>query len=266
MLKVPRVLQVRLVLGILLLSGASLARAASTEKLDVPVRGKVITLTIYHPKTAARGTIIMGSGDVGWVGLAVSMAEELSAQGFIVIGVNARQYLSTFTSGRDHLQAKDVPRDYKLFADRLKEKQLLVRPVVLSGVSEGAALAVLAASDPTNHAWIDGVITLGLPATAELAWRWTDLWASMVKKDADEPSFTVADVVPAVSPLPLYMIQSKKDEYVTPAEYEKFRAIAREPKQLVLIEASNHRFTDRRPELSRAFAAGLEWIAKIGQR
>jgi alpha-beta hydrolase superfamily lysophospholipase len=250
----------------ILLFLASPAGAASTEKLDVPVRGKIVTLTIYKPKAAPRGTIFMGSGDVGWVGLAVSMAEELSAQGFIVIGVNARQYLSAFTSGRDHLQPKDVPADYRLFADRLKEKQLLVRPVVLSGVSEGAALAVLAASDAKNHAWIDGVITLGLPATAELAWRWTDLWASMMKKNADEPSFTVADVLPAVSPIPVCMIQSKKDEYVTPAEYERFRAIAREPKQLVLIDASNHRFTDRRPELSKALAAGLEWIARVGKR
>jgi hypothetical protein len=125
---------------------------------------------------------------------------------------------------------------------------------------------VLAASDPKNHGWIDGVMTLGLPATAELAWRWTDLWASLAKKDADEPSFTVADFLPAVSPVPLCMIQSKRDEYVTPAEYERFRTIAREPKQLVLIDASNHRFTDRRPELSRAFAAGLEWIARAGKR
>ena len=208
----------------------------------------------------------MGSGDVGWVGLAVSMAGELSAKGYIVIGVNARQYLAAFTSGRNHAQTRDVPGDYRIFADRLKEKQLLVRPVIVSGVSEGAALAVLAASEPGNHTWIDGVVTMGLPATAELAWRWSDLWAAAMKRDADEPFFTVADVLPGVTPVPLYMIQSRKDEYVTPSDYEKFRTVAREPKQLVLIDASNHRFTDRRAELSQAFAAGLEWIAKAGTR
>jgi alpha-beta hydrolase superfamily lysophospholipase len=249
-----------------LLIQVSTASAASSEKLDVPVRGRTITLTIYKPKTAPRGTILMGSGDVGWVGLAVSMAEELSAQGYLVVGVNARQYLSAFTSGKSHLQPTDVPADYRVFAERLKERHLLVRPVIVSGVSEGAALAVLAASDPKNHAWIDGAITMGLPATAELAWKWTDLWAAAMKKDADEPSFTVAGFLPLVSPVPLYMIQSKKDEYVTPADYEKFRAIAKEPKQLVLIDASNHRFTDRRAELSRAFAAGLEWIARVEKR
>src|SRR5438128_704547 len=109
----------------MVLSVAASARAASTDRLDVSVRGKTVTLTIYRPKASPRGTILMGSGDVGWVGLAVSMAEELAAQGFIVVGINARQYLAGFTSGRDHLQARDVPGDYKLFADRLREKQLL---------------------------------------------------------------------------------------------------------------------------------------------
>lgn len=249
-----------------LLTGVSAAGAASTDRLDVTVRGRTITLSIYKPKAAARGTIIMGSGDVGWVGLAVSMADELSAQGYLVVGVNVRQYLAAFTSGKDHVQTKDVPADYRIIADRLRAAQLLVRPVILSGVSEGAALAVLAASDPANHAWIDGVVTMGLPATAELAWHWSDLWAAAMKRDADEPSFTVADVLPAVAPLPLCMIQSKKDEYVTPADYEKFRAIAKEPKQLVLIDASNHRFTDRRAELGQAFTAGLAWIARAGKR
>ena len=249
-----------------LLIGVSTAGAASTDRLDVTVRGRTLTLAVYKPKAAPRGTILMGSGDVGWVGLAVSMADELSAQGYLVIGVNVRQYLAAFTSGKDHVQARDVPGDYRVLADRLKERQLLVHPVIVSGVSEGAALAVLAASDQGNHTWIDGVVTMGLPATAELAWRWPDLWAAAMKRDADEPSFTVTDVLPAVSPVPLYMIQSKKDEYVPPADYEKFRAVAKEPKQLVLIDASNHRFTDRRAELSNAFSAGLEWMARVRKR
>jgi len=245
--------------------GCGTAAAASTERLDLVVRGQTISLTIYKPKSPPRGTIVMASGDVGWVGLAASMADDLSAQGFLVVGLNARQYLAAFTSRKGHLQPKDVPSDYLFLADRLTEKQLLVRPVILSGVSEGAALAVLAASEPKNHAWIAGVITMGLPATAELAWRWTDLWASAMRKDADEPSFAVADVLPGVAPLPLCMIQSKTDEYVTPSDYERFRTIAKEPKQLVLIDAANHRFTDRRPELNRAFADGLAWIATGGR-
>jgi hypothetical protein len=58
------------------------------------------------------------------------------------------------------------------------------------------------------------------------------------------------------------MIQSSKDEYVPKAEYERLEAAARDPKKLVLIDASNHRFTDRRPELRSAYRAGLAWISQ----
>ena len=250
----------RLLCVVAAISWPSGARAA--EKLDVPVRGKTLTLTIYTPRTDSRGTIVMGSGDVGWVGLAASMAEELCAHGYTVVGLNVRQYLSAFTSGSNHLQATDVPGDYRFLIATLKQTRRLDSPIIVSGVSEGAALAVLAGSDPINHRWINGVITMGLPPTAELAWRWTDVGSWISKHDADEPSFAAKDVIATVSPVPLCMIQSTKDEYVPQIEWERLLATAREPKRQILIDAGNHRFTDKRPELSAAYAAGLTWIAQ----
>ena len=143
----------------------------------------------------------------------------------------------------------------------LRGHQLLTQPVIVSGVSEGAALAVLAASAPANHAWVAGVITMGLPASAEIAWRWSDFTSWITKKDAPEPSFAPRDYIGAISPLPLAMIQSRKDEYVTEADYRDLEAAARAPKKLTLIDAGNHRFTDRIPELRREYMAALAWIA-----
>jgi Lysophospholipase len=234
--------------------------ATAGEKLDFVVRGRTLTLTIYRPAASPKGTIVMGSGDVGWVGLAVSLAEQLLDAGYLVVGLNVRQYLSLFTQGKQHLGVEDVRADFRELIDLLTRRQLRYRPLVVSGVSEGAALAVLAAADPKNHASIDGVITMGLPPTAELAWRWTDVAAWITKSDANEPSFAPLGFVGAVSPLPFVMIQSKKDEYVSEADYRRLFAAAREPRQLVLIDASNHRFTDRRAELWTAYRDALGWI------
>ena len=88
----------------------------------------------------------------------------------------------------------------------------------------------------------------------------------ITKHDADEPSFAPRDVIGAVSPIPLCMIQSTRDEDVSQAEWERFLAEAREPKKQLLIDASNHRFTDKRPELDAAYRAGLAWIAVAGSR
>ena len=106
------------------------AVVCAADKVDVDVRGKMLTLAIGHPAGQSRGTIIMGSGDVGWVGLAVSMADTLSAQGYTVVGINVRQYLSTFTSGKSHLLVSDIPGDYRLIRDELKQRRLLTHPVL----------------------------------------------------------------------------------------------------------------------------------------
>ncbi len=254
----------RLILfGLVLAAFAAPAFAAAQQRLDFPLRGQTLTLTVYQPAGTPKGTVIMGGGDVGWVGLGVTMAEYLSGEGYIVVGVNVRQYLSAFTSGKKHLQVADPPADYAAMADLLRRQNLLKPPVILSGVSEGAALAVLAASSPKNHEWVRGVITMGIPATAELAWRWTDFTAWITKSDAREPSFAPNDFIASVAPTPLYMLQSRKDEYVPESDYLMLEKTAREPKKLVLIDASNHRFTDRRKELFAAYLAGLAWIQTV---
>jgi hypothetical protein len=237
------------------------AASAAEEHYDLKLRGKTITLEVYRSAQAtALGTIFMGSGDVGWVGLAVDMAVYLSARGYTVIGVNARQYLGAFTSGKTTLTTSEPPGDYLAMFDFLVSKKLISPPVYVSGVSEGAALAVLAGAGAKNREWVKGVMTMGLPPTAELGWRWSDFTSWITKKDSDEPMFMPKEFVPAISPVPLCMIQSTKDEYVTEADYRLFERVAREPKKLVLINASNHRFTDRRNELQQEVLGCLAWM------
>jgi dienelactone hydrolase len=194
------------------------------------------------------------------------MAQELQSRGYVVIGVNVREYLSTFTTKSSHLTPADVQHDFTELARYMRPRGLLPAPVVLSGVSEGAAIAVLAAAAPENRDWVSGVITMGLPATAEIAWRWSDFTSWLTKKDADEPSFAPGDYIASLAPKPLVMIQSSRDEYVTEADYRAFEKLAKAPSRLVLIDASNHRFTDRMPQLKRAYVDALEWIRAASPR
>lgn len=244
--------------AILLLATA----AHATEKIPITIRGKALTLEFYRPPAGVtpKGTVLMGSGDVGWVGLGVDLSEFLSAQGYAVVGINVRQYLSAFTLGTAHVSTDEVPRDYAAIVQVMRDRHALWDPVVVAGVSEGAALAVLAGADRANHDWVKGVLTMGLPPSAELAWRWTDITSWITKRDADEPSFEPRFFIAAVSPVPLWMIQSTKDEYVKEADYRLFERLAGPPRRLVLIDASNHRFTDRLPLLRQQVMAGLAWI------
>ena len=241
----------------------SMASAGSAQPVSVTVRGQKLTLAVYAPRTdtPVKGTVFMASGDVGWVGLSVTLAEFLSDQGYLVAGINTRQYLAAFTSGSAHLQVDQIAGDFGAFADALRKRAPLPRPVVVSGVSEGAALAVGAAATAGAQRWVSGVITMGLPAVAELAWRWKDAVSWITKSDMNEPSFSPHEIIAKVSPLPLWMIQSTTDEYVPESDYRRFERVAAPPKRLVLIDAKNHRFTDKLPELKTQYLAGLAWIA-----
>ena len=108
------------------------APAVAADKVDVSVRGKTLTVTLYTPNVPPRDTVVMGSGDVGWVGLASSMAEELCTEGYTVVGINVRQYLSAFTSGQSHLETTNVPADYRVLIDTLKHSRSLAAPIIMS--------------------------------------------------------------------------------------------------------------------------------------
>ncbi len=242
-----------------------LPAGSAAETLTVTVRSKALTLSVYRPGSGKpKGTVLMGSGDVGWVGLAANMSEFLASQGYNVIGINARQYLGSFTSGKSTVTPKEVPGDYAAIASFLRERGLLVAPVIVSGVSEGAALAVLAGSSDKNHEWISGVLTMGLPPTAELGWRWSDFTSWVTKRDPAEPMFEPKQFLPQISPLPLCLIHSTRDEYVTAADIRTFDSVARSPKKLVLIDASNHRFTDRLDELKQQIMDCMGWMKAQG--
>ena len=95
------------------------AFARGPERLPFAVRSKNLTLTVYRPSTSARGTIIIGSGDAGWVGLAVHLSEFLVQQGYVVVGFNVREYLSSFTEGSQHVNIGDARTDYRAMSELL---------------------------------------------------------------------------------------------------------------------------------------------------
>ena len=92
---------------------------------------------------------------------------------------------------------------------------------ILIGVSEGAGLSVLAATDPQTKRSIAGVIGLGLPDLNELGWRWKDSLIYVTHGVPKEPTFSTAAIVGRVSPTPLGAIHSTQDEFVALSAVQK---------------------------------------------
>jgi fermentation-respiration switch protein FrsA (DUF1100 family) len=228
----------------------------SQDRETVAIRGHQQSLYIYG---SPRGEpVIVSSGDGGWIHLGPHVAEVLAARGFFVIGFDVKIYLSTFTSERTTLRPEQEPADYRVLVD--VARNATGRKPILIGVSEGAGLSLLAATDTATKADIAGVIGLGLPDLNELGWRWRDSLIYLTHRAPSEPSFSAAAVVDRVAPLPLAAIHSTHDEFVPVAEVERVLEAAKEPKRLWIVNASNHRFSDNLDDFDRQLLEAIAWV------
>jgi len=228
----------------------------SQTRQTVAIRAHQQTLYVYG---SPRGEpVIVSSGDGGWMHLGPHVAEVLAAQGFFVVGFDVKVYLSGFTSSQSTLRAGEEPADYRVLTD-FAMKATGKKPMLI-GVSEGAGLSVLAATDPGTKAGITGVVGLGLPDLNELGWRWKDMMIYLTHRTPDEPTFSAAAIVDRVAPLPLAVIHSSHDEFVPVSEIERVFRAAHEPKQLWIVNASDHRFSDNLDELNRRLLEAIAWV------
>ena len=124
-------------------------RGAHAQARDAfVIRGHAQSLRLYG--TRGGPPVIVSSGDGGWMHLGPHVAEVLAAKGFFVVGFDVKAYLESFTSGSVTLRPEDEPGDYKVLAD-FAARGATQKPILI-GVSEGAGLSVLAATDPQTQA------------------------------------------------------------------------------------------------------------------
>jgi alpha-beta hydrolase superfamily lysophospholipase len=236
------------------------ARASAESRETVAIRGHSQLLHVYGERGGT--PFIVSSGDGGWIHLGPHVAEVLAANGCFVVGFDVKAYLESFT-GAGTLRPEDVPGDYKVLAE-FAAKGGRAKPMLI-GVSEGAGLSVLAAADAQVKSAIGGVIGLGLPDRNELGWRWKDSIIYLTHEAPHEPWFSAAAVVQRLAPVPLAAIHSTHDEFVPIAELHQVFDRASSPKRLWIIDAANHRFSDKLAEFDYELLDAINWIAAQGR-
>jgi fermentation-respiration switch protein FrsA (DUF1100 family) len=246
-----------LALALSLAMAAAVTTDAAAQRPDtITIRGHALPLHLYGD--SSNDPVVVTSGDGGWIHLAPHVAEFLSARGFYVVGFDARAYLASFTSAKSTLTPGDEPADYRALIDYAK-RTAAARPVLI-GVSEGAGLSLLAATDPATKTAIAGVIGLGLPDLNELGWRWKDSIIYLTHGMPNEPTFSAAAVAAGVAPAPLAAIHSTSDEYVPLSEVQTVMDRARQPKRLWIVKASNHAFSGNVQEFETRLLEAIAWV------
>ena len=232
-----------------------------TENRDVAVRDRKFTVHFYRPR--AEGAVIpaiYACGDGGWRGLAPRTAEQLAHMGFAVAGIDSKVFLREFSSLKSPLTIEKLASDYADIARALRP-YATVDPgtrVFVYGWSLGAGFAIAVGSDRTTRGNWAGIISIGLPKQNQLI---SGVGGNHANLNIETVvGFRSADIMAAISPLPLVMIQSTSDTASPPKVGQALYATARDPKQYVLIKASNHRFSGAREEFYSALTNAVPWM------
>jgi fermentation-respiration switch protein FrsA (DUF1100 family) len=239
-----------------LLASTWFATPAAQSIETISLRGHTQSLHVYGRR--GNPPVIVSSGDGGWIHLGPHVAETLAKSGFFVVGVDVKSYLESFTSGSSTLRPDEEPRDYAALAAYASQGST-VKPILI-GVSEGAGLSVLAATDPATKALIGGVIGLGLPNLNELGWRWRDSLIYVTHGVPKEPTFSTEAIIDRMAPSPLAAIHSTHDEFVPVADVKRMIDKARDPKRLWIVAAADHRFSDNLPEFDKRLLEAIAWV------
>ena len=235
-------------------SGTLGGQAERTE--SVTIRGKQQSLHTFG--TRGKQAIVLSSSDGGWVRVAPLVAGILAKRGFFVVGLDSKAYLESFTGTNSTLKEADIPGDFLSLADFASTG---TQPApILIGVSEGAGLSVLAATRDDVKKKVQGVIVIGLPDLTELAWRWRDAIIYVTHGVPNEPTFSTAAVIDRVSPVPLAVLHSSSDPYVPVDTIKGILARAKEPKQLWIINSTEHGFGDNEAEFQAKLLEAIAWV------
>lgn len=241
-------------------AGTASPPGATTDTLNI--RGRPQTLHLYGRRGG--DPVVVSSSDGGWVRLGPHVAELLASRGDFVVGLDSKAYLESFTSGRAGVRPEEEPGDFAALVEYARRGSQ-ARPMLV-GVSEGAGLSVLAATDSLVKQNIAGVIGIGLPDVTELAWRLRDSIIYVTHGVPDEPTFSTAAIVDRVAPVPLVVIHASHDEFVPLQEVQRILEHARDPKQLRVVEASNHRFVDALPSFDAQMIDAVAWARQHASR
>jgi len=229
-------------------------------KAEMSIRGHRQSIHFYPAVgTRPHKKILFAPGDRGMRGFAVTIAEELARAGYDVYGLDTRQYLKSF-SGGSGLSIPEIVSDFYQIAHWIQQGEQV--PVLLVGWSEGAGLGLAATANTENQKIFAGLVAIGTPEYNILAWHWTDVGAAITKTVPSEPTFKSADYISRVSPLPLFLVASTSNEYISPEGTRALFSAAGEPKQLAMINARDHKYGGNAEGFFHVLREGLKWIER----
>ncbi|HQZ39773.1 MAG TPA: AcvB/VirJ family lysyl-phosphatidylglycerol hydrolase [Vicinamibacterales bacterium] len=247
-------------LGLTVLAAPAHATGSSRQ---VELFSQSLALHVAAPSgQPLKAVVVVTSTGDGWRGLARTVAEHLTSDGYAVLGLDARTYLLEATRLSGGLAPAAVPEDYLAILRSAHEWFPGAQRFFLIGISEGAGLSLVAAADPRVSAQLTGVVGVETPTGVSLRtpyWNWTS-W--ITHKDADQMTVDSVDYLAAVAPTPVSFIHATDDPAAPLDAVQAVFANGGEPRRLDQIASERPAFDDAPRAFFSALRGCLEWSTR----
>lgn len=251
---------------VVIVSGACAHSIPLRRAVPAPL---VRTITLYghplelHLSTLATGHVpllVFATGDGGWRGYDLDAYRHLVSWGYPVAGFSAPEYIKYLRGEDETTTPVRLATDYMLIVELARRELRLPgdTPAILVGISRGAGLSVVAAGQRLLQPELAGVLAVALTREEE------HVRFRRRSSNASGPSLMLQtyQYLPNLDAVPLEVIQSTNDDYVTATQARELFGHDSEHRRLVAIDSKNHSFSDAREELYAAMEQSLEWLRR----
>jgi dienelactone hydrolase len=208
--------------------------------------------------------VVFSSGDGGLKGINMEILQHLADRGdYYVAGYSSHDVLSKIEGSGQRIPYARAIGNIRWIIGQAKQKLGLpaTAPVIVTGMSRGANMVVLAGSDRTLRLRLVGAVAIAL--TRELDYVEFPAGARRprgIQLD-DEQRMETYPALARLGTVPLAVIQSTNDNYVPSAESRQLLGPDSPTRRLYEVESNTHSFGGGEDELLQALDDALNWIA-----
>jgi hypothetical protein len=199
------------------------------------------------------------------MGVSLALVRHLAEQGYYVVGFSSPE---AFERVIKHAGSRpNFPETRNAFSAIVRQSKHALNlpdstPVVVSGMSRGANVVIAAAADQTLQPGVVGAVAVALTREFD---------ALTLPKDAQLPGIVTDDkgriqTYPAITRLgsiPLAIIQSTNDSYVTSSESRRLLGPDTPTRRLYEVKSRNHNFGGGQEMLMRDLDDAMRWIVGL---
>ena len=207
--------------------------------------------------------VIFASGDGGMHGVSKAIYKHIAEQGHYVAAYSSREALKPVKSSERFMT---FPEAAEAITTLVREARRLLNlpdstPTIVSGNSRGASMVVFAAGEPSLKPHICGGVAIALTRESDYITPPGPAERDAGIKLDEKGGVLLYPALDRLGSIPIAVIQSTNDSYVTSAESRQLMGPDTPTRRLYEVQASNHSFGGGQDQLLRDLDEALNWIA-----